>query len=292
MTESRPPFLRPGDRLRVISPSGAIKDYDRFNRGLQLWEDWGFTLDFGAHYRAKLAYLGGTDEQRREDLNNAWADPDCKGIICTRGGYGTTRLLEQWQWPDSKLKWLIGFSDITALLWSLASQNIMGLHGPVMTTIAGEPAWSQERLKNFLLGQPLAPLQGEGWGLGKVQGRLFPGNMTVIDSLLGTPWEPDLTGAILALEDISEAPYRLDRIITAWRSRGLMAKIAGVALGDFTDCAGTNGWEVEDMFRDRLGDLNLPVVSKLPFGHGSVNACLPVGAMAELDSDRGLLTFL
>lgn len=270
MTESRPPFLRPGDRLRVIAPSGAIKDYSRFNRGLKVWEDWGFTVDFGAHYQEKLAYLGGTDAQRREDLNHAWADPDCKAIICARGGYGTTRLLEQWQWPNSEPKWLIGFSDITALLWSLASQNIMGLHGPVMTTIAGEPAWSQERLRNFLLGQPLPPLAGQGWGLGTVEGRLFPGNMAVIDSLWGTPWEPDLTGAILALEDIGEAPYRLDRLITAWRSRGIMAKIAGVALGDFTDCAGTNGWEVEEMFRDRLGDLGLPVVSNLPLAMGTL----------------------
>jgi muramoyltetrapeptide carboxypeptidase len=203
--------------------------------------------------------------------------------------------LEDWQWSQpekTQSKWLIGFSDVTALLWSLATVGISGLHGPVLTTLADEPDWSLKRLFNCLEGRFLEPLQGEGWGGGKVTGRLFPGNLTVATHLLGTPLQPCLEGAILALEDVTEAPYRIDRMLTQWRMVGAFEQVKGIALGRFSRCQpplGSSSWTVEEVLRDRLGDLGLPLVSNLPFGHDGANAVLPVGKIVHLDAQRGRL---
>lgn len=206
------------------------------------------------------------------------------------------RLLEDWQWPSSITtpKWLIGFSDITGLLWSLAQNRIMGVHGPVLTTLAEEPERSQQRLFNFLAGGDLDPLQGEGWGGGKVTGNLIPANLTVASHLLGTPLQLPLAGNILAIEDVTEAPYRIDRLLTQWRLSGLLQQVKGIALGRFSRCQaplGSNSWTITEVLRDRLGDLGIPVVSDLPFGHDGENSALPCGWPVELDGTTGVLRF-
>lgn len=289
-----PPPLQPGDRLIALAPSGALKAIARLQDGLAVWRDQGYQVDLDTGWQDRYSYLGGTDIQRRHALRTAWEDPDCQGILCIRGGYGTARLLEDWQWLQlEQPKWLIGFSDITGLMWSLATQGIGSLHGPVLTTLGKEPDWAQQRLFKAVTGQPLAPLRGTGWGKGRASGLLLPGNLTVATHLLNTPVQPSLKTVILAWEDVAEAPYRLDRMITQWRMSGALAHVAGIALGQFTDCEGDAGtWTVAEMLRDRLSDLNIPIVSNLPFGHDVGNATLPVGKMAMLDGDRGTLTTL
>ncbi|WP_017296787.1 S66 peptidase family protein [Nodosilinea nodulosa] len=291
-----PPPLRPGDRLRVIAPSGALRELEQFNQGLEIWRRWGFTVDVGTGSRDQWGYLAGSDLNRRQQLGHALADPTYKGILCARGGYGGTRLLEGWHWPETlPLKWLIGFSDITSLLWSLGQRGVVGIHGPLLTTLAAEPDWSQQRLKHLVMGQSLLSLHGVGWGQGRAVGRLWPANLTVATHLLGTPHEPDLSGAILAFEDVTEAPYRIDRMLTQWRMAGKLAKIAGIALGRFSRCEpadGASSFTVAEVLRDRLGDLGIPVVAELPFGHDGSNAALPVGAVARLDGDAGSLEIL
>lgn len=296
----RPPPLKPGDRLQVISPSGTLRDRERprFERGLALWESRGYRLTRAPGWDDRHGYLAGTDEQRRQQLREALQDPEIRGILCARGGYGGTRLLEDWTWTTSDAplepKWLVGFSDITALLWSLAKQGVSGVHAPLLTTIADEPDGSRDRLFDWLEGRAIAPLQGEGWGGGRATGRLFPGNLAVATHLLETPLEPDLTDAVLAFEDIGEAPYRLDRLLTHWRMSGRLTRIAGIALGRFSRCDTDDGvpsFTAAEILRDRLSDLGVPVVSGLPFGHEGVNAALPVGIGVELDGDGGLLNF-
>ena len=287
-----PPFLQQGDRVTVISTSGALREFDALEKGMGVWRSRGYRVELGSHWDQKASYLAGTDEQRRHALLEAWKNPDCKAILCTRGGYGSARLLEQWQWPLESPKWLIGFSDITGLLWSLATAGISSIHGPVLTTLAEEPDWSQQRLFDALEGRYLKPLIGDGWGGGRVAGKLLPANLTVATHLLETPLQPDLNGAILALEDVTEAPYRIDRMLTHWRLCGAFKQIKGIALGRFSRCeapVGSNSWTVEEVLRDRLGDLGLPVVSGLCFGHDGENAALPVGCWAELDGDQGSL---
>jgi muramoyltetrapeptide carboxypeptidase len=322
-----PPPLKPGDLLRVITPSGTLREFEAFQKGLDVWRNRGYRIQLQPHWDAREGYLAGKDSIRRQQLQQAWQDSECRGILCSRGGYGSARLLEDWSWsleandnreiPQSKIqdasygggnllqaapqnpksqipKWLIGFSDITALLWSLCRLGISGVHGPVLTTIAAEPEWSVQRLFDCLEGRPLEPLTGSGWGGGMVTGILLPANLTVATHLLGTSVQPPLEGMILALEDVTEAPYRIDRMLTQWCMSGAFKGIRGIALGRFSRCdppKDVPSWTVDEVLRDRLSDLGIPIVSNLPFGHDGVNAALPVGQPVVLNGDTGTLSW-
>jgi muramoyltetrapeptide carboxypeptidase len=288
-----PSPLQAGDLLRVIAPSGRLRETNLLAAGVELWQKQGYQVQIDHDGYDGWGYLAQSDQQRQQYLANAWADPQCKGILCVRGGYGGARLLEQWHWPAATPKWLIGFSDITSLLWSLAQEGISGVHGPVLTTLAAEPDWSRQRLFDWVAGRGIAPLTGQSWGAGKAQGILLPANLTVATHLLHTPLQPPLAGVILAIEDVTEAPYRIDRMLTQWRLSGLLSQVTGIALGRFSQCeaaAGIPSLTVEEVLRDRLGDLGIPMVAALPFGHDGCNASLPVGVLATLDGDRGELT--
>jgi len=301
-----PPPLQPGDLLRVIAPSGALREFEAFQKGVEIWRSRGYRVELLSNWDAREGYLAGTDIERRHQLAEAWQDPECKGILCARGGYGSARLLEDWtwqlqgellvegtQWQPAIPKWLIGFSDVTCLLWSLSQVGISGVHGPVLTTLAGEPEWSLNRLFDCVAGRPLAPLEGVGWGGGKVGGMLLPANLTVATHLLGTHLQPQMDGVILALEDVTEAPYRIDRMLTQWRMSGAFQGVLGVALGRFSRCEPPRdvpSWTVEEVLRDRLIDLGIPIVSDLPFGHEGANAALTVGQPVQLDADHGTLS--
>jgi len=293
-----PPPLQSGSRLIALAPSGTLREPDRLEQGLQVWRDRGYEVDLSPGYDDRWGYLAGTDAQRRSHLAAAWQDPRYAGILCIRGGWGAARLLEDWHWPTlTQPKWLIGFSDITALLWSLALEGISGVHASVLTTIASESPDSLQRLWTWLEEpHPLPALQGKAWQPHPpVQGYLLPANLTVATHLLGTPWQPDFNNVILALEDVGEAPYRLDRLLTQWRMMGVFRSVKGIALGRFSSCEpapGLPSLTIDQVLHDRLGDLNLPVVSDLPFGHDGINSALPVGVLAELDSEKGELRVL
>ncbi|MEA5515082.1 LD-carboxypeptidase [Nodularia sp. UHCC 0506] len=290
-----PPPLQPGDLLRVIAPSGALREFEALGRSVEIWRSRGYQVEIMPTLTDKWGYLAEKDEIRRQQLTIAWSDPDCRGILCTRGGFGSTRILENWHWEINSAppKWLIGFSDITALLWSLYTADITSLHAPVLTTLADETDWSIQRLFDFVEGRPIAPLKGCAWGGGTATGLLLPGNLTVATHLLATSIIPDFHDVILAWEDVAEAPYRIDRMLTQWRLSGVLSKVRGIALGSFTQCESPPNlpsFSVEEVLRDRLGDLGIPIVSNLPFGHGNPNAVLPVGVLATLDADRGVLS--
>jgi muramoyltetrapeptide carboxypeptidase len=288
-----PSPLQPGDLVRVIAPSGALREFTAFERSLEIWRSRGYRVEVASNIEARHGYLAGTDEHRRHQLATAWQDPECRAILCVRGGFGSTRILEDWTWPNLKApKWLIGFSDVTALLWNLYQAGISGVHGPVLTTLVDEPEWSQQRLFDLVEGRTVGALKGCGWGGGKVSGILLPGNLTVATHLLGTPLLPQLDGVILALEDVTEPPYRIDRMLTQWRLSGLLSKVRGIALGGFTKCeapANIPSLTIEEVLQDRLSDLNIPIVSNLPFGHDNPNAALPVGVQVTLDAEQGIL---
>jgi muramoyltetrapeptide carboxypeptidase len=282
-----PPPLQPGDLLRVIAPSGALRESEAFHRGIEIWRSHGYRVELSPGYDQRWGYLAGTDQERRSQLKLALQDPHCRGILCARGGYGGARLLEAWQWIPHEPKWLIGFSDITSLLWSLCCQGISGLHAPLLTTM--------QRLLDWVEGRSLQPLHGLGWGGGQGEGILLPANLTVATHLLHTAAQPSLERVILAFEDVSEAPYRIDRMLTQWRMSGLFEKVRGIALGRFSQCeppAHIPSFTVAEVLRDRLGDLGIPIISDLPFGHDGVNAALPVGISAHLDGDAGKLSII
>ena len=292
---SPPRPLQPGDRLRVVTPSGALREIEMFHKGIEIWRSHGFEIDIPPGFDRRWGYLGGTDSDRRAQLQAAWQDPDCRGVLCARGGYGGMRLLEEWDWGTTEAKWLVGFSDTTSLLWSLACQGVVGMHGPLLTTLAAEPAWSIQRLMDAVQGRSLLPLKGKSWCGGIAEGLLLPANLTLATHLLHTPFQPNFEGVILALEDVSEAPYRVDRMLTQWRLTGLFKHIRGIALGRFSQCdppANIPSFTVEVVLHDRLEDLGIPLVVDLPFGHDGSNAALPVGVPARLDGDTGKLSIL
>ncbi len=288
-----PPPLQSGDLLRVVAPSGRLRERTALDRGIEIWRARGYRVEVSTDIMDESGYLAGTDTARRDRLAAAWLDPECRAILCVRGGYGGMRLLEDWQWSGiSTPKWLIGFSDITALLWSLAQDGIVGVHGPLLTTLADEPEWSQDRLFQLVTGEPVPSLSGDSWTGGVATGRLFPGNLTVATHLLATPIQPDLTGVILAIEDVGEAPYRIDRLLTHWRLTGILSQVAGIAIGRFSQCdppTGVPSFTVAEVLRDRLSDLQIPIVANLPFGHDGCNAALPVGITVTLDGNTGEL---
>jgi muramoyltetrapeptide carboxypeptidase len=287
--------LQPGDPLTVIAPSGTLREREAFEQGLALWQSQGYRLHLAPGYDDLWGYLAGTDGHRYEQLQQALDDPECRGVLCVRGGWGGARLLEQGVLMVQSPKWLIGFSDVTSLLWQLSQLGIAGIHGPLLTTVAAEPEWSRQRLFDCVAGKALAPLQGQGWGGGCARGLLLPANLTVATHLLATPVQPDLRGVILALEDVGEAPYRIDRLLTHWRMAGALRSVLGIALGRFSGCVPPQGipsFSLEEVLRDRLGDLGIPIVSDLPFGHEGENAVLPVGLPVELDGDRGQLSWV
>lgn len=299
-----PAPLAPGDMLRVIAPSGMLRERGTFEAGLAVWRSRGYRLELDPALGEQWGYLAGTDQQRRDQLRRAWTDPDCKGILCARGGYGGARLLEDWNWgglgrsPQSKAltqvqpKWLVGFSDITSLLWSLYAEGISGVHAPLLTTLSAEPDASVQRLFDWVERHEFQPLHGTAWASGQASGPLLPANLTVATHILGTAHQPSLHGVIVAFEDISEAPYRIDRMLTQWRLCGALRQVSGIAVGRFSQCEPPQSgpsFSVEEVLRDRLCDLDIPVVGDLPFGHDGDNAALPVGVSVTLDGVAGTL---
>jgi muramoyltetrapeptide carboxypeptidase len=299
-----PPFLIPGQKVSVVATSAAIHaaQLDRLHAGVKIWRDRGYQVyvpEF--HHSDYLAgYLAGSDSQRRQQLLTAWQDPETMAILIARGGYGATRLLEDWRWQNLPDKWLIGFSDITALLWDMASQGLSGgVHAPVLVTLSEQPEWVICQMFDLLEGKiKQIKLQGKGWGSGNARGRLLPGNLNLATHLIGTSLIPNWQDIILALEDIAEPPYKVDRMLTQWRMSSLLNQVKGIALGRFSfdSKAQSNGdliqndLTIKEVLRDRLADLNIPIVSELPFGHLGENALLPVGCNAQIDGDSGELS--
>ncbi|MGQ9865777.1 MAG: S66 peptidase family protein [Pseudanabaenaceae cyanobacterium] len=284
-----PKPLRSGDRLAVVAPSSPVMGED-LAAGGQIWRDRGFDLVGAANVGRQWGYLAGTDAERVQAWQEVWADPAVVGVVGGRGGYGALRLLPHLAW-EAPPKWVVGYSDLTALQWALAARGWGSLHGPVLKDLPGQPPAAIDALFGWLQGSlPSLTLTGQGLVTGQATGWLLPGNLTVATHLLGTPFCPSLAGAILALEDVNELPYQVDRLLTHWRLSGAWAGIRGIALGRFSGEAPSQPsltWA--EVWSDRLGDLGVPVVTDLPFGHGGLNLPLPVGAIATLDGNQGTL---
>lgn len=295
----QPPALQAGDRVRLVAASSALGDLERLQAGLAVLTSWGLELDDDPTRlpARRWGYLAGRDAERAGDLRPS-GDPESSPALlaCVRGGWGSARLLER---PlEAAGGWLLGFSDVTSLLWHRLAMGRGGaIHGPLLTTLAAEPAWSQERLRALLFGEPLGDLDGESWVGGQAEGPLLAANLTVATHLLGTPHLPDLDGAILVLEDVGEAPYRLERMLTHWRLCGALQRLGGIGFGSFEGCddpgeadGDSPRFSLEQVLRERTADLGIPVLAGLPVGHGHVNAALPLGVRARLDGDHGRLS--
>ena len=283
--------LKPGARIRAVNP-GTWMDPDTDLQPLiercdaQKWH-----LEIPATVTRQWRYFSGTDRERISDLAAAWNDPTVDAVLTLGGGWGAARVLEAGFRFPRRPKWSLGFSDTSSLL---LAQWAAGLPGGIHGSSGGTDAQWQ-RTVALLRGQPVAPLQGEPRRRGIACGPLVVTNLTVATHLIGTPWLPSLKGAILVLEDVGEAPYRVDRMLTQWRSAGLLEHLAGVACGRFSwakDDILPGDFTMEEILEERLGDLGIPLVLNLPVGHGRPNQALPLGSQAQLDGQRGLLSLV
>ncbi len=248
-------------------------------------------------------YFAGADGLRLQSLHTAFADPQARLIMAARGGYGATRLLGALD--HTRLcehpKLLVGFSDITALLcWAWVRGELPSVHGPVVTQLSTASPDDIQRLADLVSGQIPAPLEAaEGTVLhgGTVEGTLIAGNLEVLRALVGTRYMPSLHGAVLAIEDVGERPYRIDRALTHLLSAGALRGIRGVAVGQLHGCEEPTGGQYgpgpHEVVVERLSTLGVPVVTGFPFGHdGKRNAALPFGTRVRLAADDCTMLFL
>ncbi len=293
---SQQPFdrLRPGDPVAVIAPASGF-DRPSFESGLAVLAGrYRPSYDPGIFSRHR--YLAGEDGRRLAELTAALADPGTKAVFCARGGYGATRLLGPLMGtPPAGNKPLVGFSDITALhLWFCAHGRV-SIHGPVITQLGRLPPATHERLFALLESQaPAAPLTGtHGYVPGCAEGRLIGGNLSMLTRLLGTPYLPDLAGAILLLEDTGERPYRLDRMWTHLSLAGVFDQVRGIALGEFVGCEEKDApYTSGEVLCELARATGLPCLAGLPVGHGAHNEPVPLNVRVRLDATARTLTFL
>jgi muramoyltetrapeptide carboxypeptidase len=227
------------------------------------------------------------------ELSAALADPAVRAIFCARGGYGTLRLLPRLTArPDRPI---VGFSDITALHQWQQREGFVSIHAPVLTQLGRLGPGAATRLFSLLESHsPAAPLQGNSTYVpGLVEGPLLGGNLAVFSRLLGTPFMPNLDGAILLMEDVGERPYRLDRLWTHLELAGVFRRVRGIVLGSFTHCEERDvDYSSQDVLRDLATSTGLPCAAGFPIGHGEANEAVPLGVRVRLDATDRLLTFL
>lgn len=305
----KPDRLKAGDTVGVIAPSSAPPKED-FDRAIANVESYGFKVKIAKSARNKKGFLAGTDKERLDDLHWAFSDPDVKGIWCVRGGYGAGRLLPEidYRLIAKNPKILIGYSDITAL--HLAISQLTGLvtfHGPVGTSapvdytkkhvleVLMKPSTPYEiELSEYNKSQESSVFKTEVISGGKARGRLIGGNLSLVSALAGTPFGMrDVKGKLLFLEDVGEQPYRIDRMLTQLLQSVDMKSLAGIALGVFADCEAKDKdtQSLIEVLRDRLGNLGIPVIYGLSFGHIREQFTLPVGIEAEMDTSDATVTF-
>ncbi len=283
--------IGPGSSIALVAPSSPF-EADSYEKGVQILRSAGYEVVPGKNIFKKDGYLAGTDVERLQDLTEAVLDPKIEAIICIRGGYGSGRLLPRIPFSTFRLnpKLFIGHSDITFLHLGLMSRaGWTTFHGPNLIGMSEAPDSVLEVLSGKASYQwALEP--GQVLRPGAAEGRVLGGNLSCLAHLVGTPYMPDMTGALLLIEDCGEALYRLDRMMNHLKLAGILPSIGAILLGEFTSCAENN--DICRMVMDHVSEYDFPVVHGLPFGHGSRNEVIPFGAPFVLDTNEGLLGIL
>ncbi len=307
----RPAALKSGSRIGLVAPAGPLLQPDDLDRAIGHCTGMGFEPVVGRHVKERHGYLAGTDEQRLEDLNAFLADPSLDAVWCLRGGYGTPRLLHRIDYASlaQHPKVVLGYSDITGLLNAITRRTgLITFHGPVAR--AELPPFSRDALLRVTtLSQaagvlPLpcandddrAPEAGvTTLRSGTVDGPLYGGNLSLLNVLVGTPYMPNLEGALLFLEEVSEKIYAVDRLLAHLGLAGILERLGGIIIGQFSDLireTSTGILEFEEVVETHLGHLGIPAAVGFPIGHGRNNWTLPLGVTARLDADAGTLELL
>jgi muramoyltetrapeptide carboxypeptidase len=304
----KPPRLRRGDAIGLISPASTPLPPEKIEKGARYLEGLGYRVKLGQYVAAQHGYFAGTDAERLSDLNAMLNDPQVKAIFAVRGGYGSPRLLPfvDYRAARRQPKIVVGFSDITALQLALFKRTgLVTFSGP----LPGVEFWrkpdpyTEEHFWRLLTSsrrvgplpnpsnQPLRPRIP-----GRAEGRLLGGNLSLLVSNLGTPFSPDYRGALLVLEDVGENFHRIDRMFTQLRNAGILNQLKGLVLGQFTNCEASDPakphLKLNEIIDEVLSWLNVPVVEGFQYGHVARKLTLPIGLRARLDAGRGTMTVL
>jgi muramoyltetrapeptide carboxypeptidase len=289
-----PPPVKPGEAIAVAAPASPV-DRALYQAGVGIIEERGFRVLCGPEVFAARAWGRETDRGMARRLAEIWQNPEVKAVIGARGGYGSLKLLPH---LDATLlkehpKRLIGFSDLTNLLWHFHHHlGLVTFHGPTVSHLPSLTPAARESFFHWLTADGPRSFSYRGLSVlhpGAAQGRLAGGNLTTLCHLLGTPYAPRFAGAVLFLEDHNEALYRLDRLLHHLLFSGALEGVQGVVLGGFTGCDG--GDVLLEVMAAALAPLAVPVLAGLPVGHHADNHTLPLGAWVRLDAPTASLTF-
>ncbi len=283
-----PPNLQKGDRVVLISTARKI-DAEQLEFALQLLNSWGLDVVQGSHLLSSFHQFAGTDEQRAEDLQKAINDSKCKAIFCFRGGYGTVRILEKIDFTPllTHPKWIVGYSDVTALHNTLNKLGVASLHASMPVNFKSNTPDSLASLNNALFGNENR-YAFEAYSLNKVgeaKGTLVGGNLSMLLSLAGTKYDLDTNDKILILEDLDEYLYHIDRMLWNLKLGGKLEQLKGLIIGGFTDMHDNTvpfGKDVYSIISEAVSEYNFPLCFNFPFGHIDDNRALILGKEAHL----------
>jgi len=291
-----PPPLEKGDKIGIIAPASPIPDRSKLERGIEVLESLGFRVELGKHVFDAHLYLAGSDEARLSDLMEFVEREDIKAIVAARGGYGTLRLLDKLPYEKFALnpKIIMGFSDLTSLLIAITEKSgLVTFEGPMVASLFSrrdelsiEYFLRAVKIKDYTISPN--PMQLTVIREGEAKGRLLGGCLSLVNALIGTPYEPDFTDVILFLEDVDEPLYRVDRMLTQLRLAGKLDRVKGIVFGEFV-----GDFDLKDLIEvieDRTGDLGIPVVYGFPFGHGSHFVTIPIGTPGVLSVSKSSST--
>ncbi len=294
----RRPTIGAGARVALIAPGGPLKGEDDLQRAEDNARALGWEPRRGSHVLACDGYLAGNDGDRLADLNAALTDDDVDAVWCLRGGYGVMRILNNVDYAALRRrpKPLIGYSDVTALHAAIATRcEVVSYHGP--TARAELTPFAKTSLERALHGEEScgAAITASMLHPGRARGRLVGGNLALLSALAGTPYEPNYHDAILIVEDVNEAAYRIDRMLTQLRLAGRLAQCRGIVFGQFTDIPTASDGStrtVDDVLREVVSALEVPSIGGAPIGHVADQWTVPLGAIAELDAESRTLRIL
>ena len=306
-----PARLQKGDTIGLVSPSSATDEALGLQLAREAMEALGFKVRVGAHYADRYGHLAGSDAARAGDLNAMFADREVRAIVCVRGGSGAARLLPLLDYDAIRRnpKVLLGYSDITALHCAIhAKTGLVTFHGPI-----GSGSWNRFNVDQFRrvlvdgelieyrnptdAGDELVPRRNRTQVItgGKARGELVGGNLTVLTALAGSSYLPDFRGKILFLEDVGEAPYRVDRMFSTLKLMGALDQVAGLVFGECTDCKPGDGYgslTLDQVFADHVKPLGIPAYRGAMIGHIREQFIVPVGGKVEMDADAGTFRLL
>ena len=302
----RPKHLKKGDKIGLIGASSPTKQ-DRIESSIKAMEDLGFEVVLGESCSGVHGFLSGSDELRAKDINDMFEDKNIKGIFAIRGGYGAARLLDMLDYNMIKKnpKVFAGYSDVTALHNVLNEKcKLITFHTPMASTefYKGVDDYTMNYFKkNIFSDEPLGILKNpEGQEIknlapGKAKGKLVGGNLSLVVSSMGTPYEIDTKGKILFLEDVDEYPYKIDRMLLQLKQCGKFKDASGIILGAWTDCKaneGDNSLTLMEVFEELIKTENKPTIYNLACGHCMPTMSIPLGAMVKINGNKGEITVL